>query len=68
MIVPAIAPSDELAVVLQAGAFGALIGAAVVARRGRRIGSDAALITARWTLTGAGIGVALVLARRLGLV
>ncbi len=48
---PAVTPSDDLAAVLQAAAFGALIGTAVAARRRRRNPEfDAWLVTARWTV------------------
>ena len=48
---PALAPSDDLAVLLQAATFGALVGTAVAARRrGRDPDFDAWLITARWTV------------------
>jgi 4-amino-4-deoxy-L-arabinose transferase-like glycosyltransferase len=58
---PAIAPSDDLAVVVQFAALGALIGTALAARRrGRDRDFDAWLLTARWTVAlgvGAGVGV-----------
>ncbi len=66
--VPALAPNPDLAVVLQGAAFGALLGAIVVAsRRASRGELDPALITARWTVLGALGGGVLVVAHRLGL-
>ena len=48
---PALAPSDDVAVVLQAAALGALIGTALAARgRSRDREFDAWLVTARWTV------------------
>lgn len=64
---PAIAPSDDLGLVLQAAGIGALLGTAIAARRRAQDPDfDAWLITARWTLSVAlvtGLGV---LTKRLG--
>lgn len=57
-LLPTIAPSDDVAVVLQFAAGAALLGTAVAARRrARDPGSDTWLITARWTTAGAAVGV-----------
>ena len=48
---PALAPSEDVAVLVQAAALGALIGTTVAARRRSRDPEfDAWLITARWTV------------------
>jgi hypothetical protein len=61
-LIPAVAPSDDLAVILQAAGACALIGTAVAARLRRRYAeADAWLITARWTVAGAIGGIAYVL-------
>jgi hypothetical protein len=60
---PAVAPSDEVAVVLQMAGVGALLGTAVAARRKRREpAADTWLFTARWTLALAALGVLIVIA------
>ena len=64
---PAVAPSDDVALVLQAAAAGALFGTAVaVRRRGRNPDADAWLLTARWSVVGAIIGFWIVVGHGLG--
>ena len=64
---PAIAPSDDVAVVLQAAAFGALIGTAVAARRRARNSEfDTWLVTARWSVALAILGALYVVTKWLG--
>jgi hypothetical protein len=56
--VPAAAPSDDVAFVLQITAIGTLVGTSVAARQRRRDPlADAWTITARWTVAGAVAGV-----------
>ena len=65
--VPSVAPSDDVAVVLQAAGVGALLGASLAARRRARDPDyDAWLLTARWTIAFAIGGVGGVLRHRLG--
>ena len=64
---PAAAPSDELAVVLQAAGVGALVGTAVSAWfRRRDPAADTWLTTAAFTLLFAALGVLFVALERLG--
>ena len=63
----AVAPSEDLAFVLQMAGVGALIGAVVAARRRARDPQyDAWLVTARWTLALALLAVLFVVRDRLG--
>jgi hypothetical protein len=67
-LIPALTPSEDLAVVLQAAGVGALIGTALAARlRARNPEADAFVPTAAWTLLLAGIAGLGVLTKRLGL-
>ena len=64
---PALAANDDVAVVLQAAAFGALVGTAVAARRRRHDpDSDAWLVTARWTVAVSVFALLIVLPEWLG--
>ncbi len=61
--IPAIAPNDDVAVVLQAAGIGALLGTAVAARRrAKDMSADTWLLTARWSVALALAGLLLVLA------
>ncbi len=62
---PAVAPSDDVAFVLQGAGLGALVGAAVTARRKTQDpGTDTWLITARWMVGGALLAALLVVLGR----
>lgn len=62
---PAVAPSGDVAVVLQFAGVFTPIGTAVAARsRRRNPTADAWLLTARWTLAGTGIGTVFVVLMR----
>lgn len=62
---PAVAPSEDVAVVLQAAGIGALLGTAVAARRRTRTKRvDTWVITTRWTVAAAALGVLLVVLLR----
>ena len=63
---PAIAPSDDVTVILHAAGVGTLIGTAVAARGRRRDPTvDTWLLTARWTVAGAVFGGLLVVLGRI---
>ncbi len=64
---PALAPSDDVAVILQAAGFGALIGSVIAARRRAADPQyDAWLLTVRWSVLFAVGGTVIVATRRLG--
>ncbi len=66
--IPAIAPSPGVAVVLQAAGIGALFGTIVAARRrASNPNADTWLLTVRWSVAGAILGLLAVLADALGL-
>ncbi len=55
---PALTPSGDIAVILQGAGIGTLVGAAVATRALRRDpAADTWLLTTRWTLGGAAIGL-----------
>ena len=64
---PVIKPSDDVALVVQAAAAGALFGTAVAAGlRVRRPADDTWLLVAAVTLLGAALGILAVAGNRLG--
>ena len=65
--IPAVAPSDEVAFVLQVAGVGALIGAALAARRRTRDReADTWMPPTAWALLFAGCAALVVVAERLG--
>jgi glycopeptide antibiotics resistance protein len=61
MLVPAVTPSGDLAFVLQLAAVGALVGAAIAAYwRQRNPAFDAWMMTTRWSLLLAVVGVVII--------
>ena len=65
-VIPAVAPNDDVAVVVQVATMFTLVGTAIAARASRRQpDADPWLLTARWTLLGAVAGAVFVVVKRI---